>query len=182
MSHNLLTLNNNSFDVNSNKTESVASRKFAFFNEPLDLQTYTYPRSATVGDAALISKVDSSNLFSTSEVEFNDYSGNTNFIESVTLKANGKYLIQARFCFVEYISTGLGYQRFGLYDGTNLISNYGWHNPNGLNYSSNFNLYTIVEITGGVSKTIEIRIDNVNSSNIASRIQALNSLYVEQLQ
>ena len=182
MSHNLLTLNNNSFDVNSNRAESIGSSKYAYFSEPLDALTYTYPRSATVGEAALISKVNTSNLFSTSEVEFNDYSGNTNFIESVTLKANGTYLIQAKFCFFEYINTGQGYQRFGLHDGTNFISNYGWHSPNLLNYASDFNLYSIVEITGGVSKTIEIRISNVNSTNIRSRVETQNSLYVELLQ
>lgn len=180
MSHNILTLNNNSFDVNSNRTETVSTLKYGYVQEPLSVTVSNYPVYPAAGQNGLINKASVGGNFLTSEVEFNDHPTYTNFIESVTLKANGTYLVQSYFNFFQYSTTG--YQKFALYDGSNYISNSSWQQDNVQAYCAGFNMYSTVVITGGVSKTISIRIIQVHPTDIVITRRMLNHLYVEKLQ
>lgn len=182
MSHNIMKLNNNSFDVNSNRTESISSLTYGFVLDDATGTPPAYPRSFVVNDNALIYKSTVNNLFSTSDVEFNDWPTNTNFIESVTLKTNGTYLIQAFFMFQKANPADPNRQGFALWNGSNYISNSAYGNSSINSYATDHNMYSTVEITGGVSQTISIRIFSILGTSynlIKGRI--CNHLYVERV-
>lgn len=184
MSHNIMKLNTNSFDVNSNRTESISALKYGFIQDDITSPnaTVAYPRALAVNDNALIYKGTVNNLFSTSDVEFNDWPTNTNFIESVTLKTNGKYLIQAYFFMIRLNATYNQNQKYILWDGSSYISNASCSLGTVESYATDRNMYSTVEVTGGVSKTISIRIDGVNSAAYdLSAQRMLNHLYVERV-
>jgi len=184
MSHNILKYNANSFDVNSNRTETASSLTYGFIQDQTSATPTTYPRNFVSGQSVLIYKGNVDNNFSTSDVEFNDWPTNTNFINSVTLKTNGVYAVHG-FAKFRYNSADVtsGFQGFGLHDGTNYISNQYYHKYNDQDYASDANFYTIVEITGGVSQTIYIRIITINDTYMDKAApRRWNFLHVEKLQ
>jgi len=185
MSHNILKYNANSFDVNSNRTETATSLTYGFIqDEDAPTPTVSYPRNFVTGQSVLIYKSRVDNNFSTTDVEFNDWPTNTNFINSVTLKTNGVYAVHgfARFRY-NLADSLVGYQGFGLHDGTNYVSNQFYHQYNEQDYISDPNLYTIVQVTGGVAVTMYIRIITIDDSYINKTApRRWNYLHVEKLQ
>lgn len=185
MSHNILKYNANSFDVNSNRTESATSLIYGLVHdENATPPTLNYPRNFVAGQNVLIYKSVVDNNFSTSDVEFNDWPTNTNFIESVTLKTNGVYAVHACARFqLTVAGASLGFQGFGLHNGTNYISNQFDAKANDQNYVSDPHLYSIVEITGSVAQTISIQIIRIDNAYIDKTIARYwNYLQVERLQ
>lgn len=115
MSHNILTLNNNSFDVNSNRTESINAANYSYVYPTGGAQ----PLALSVGSNFLFKKDVQVNA-STSWITQVDHATQTGYVEKFRFIQDGTYRIRARAVVghTSNVTTGNS-QGFQLYDLTN---------------------------------------------------------------
>lgn len=113
MSHNILTLNNNTFDVNSNRTESITAASFSYVRPTGGVQ----PIAISVGSNYLFKKDVQVNP-STSWITQVDHATQTGYVEKFRFIQDGTYRVTAR-ASISYNGTTGGRQGFQIYDLTN---------------------------------------------------------------
>jgi len=115
MSHNILTLNNSAFDVNSNRTESISSSNYSYVKPSGGFQ----PIALSVGANFLFRKDEQINA-STSWITQVDHATQANYVEKFRFTQDGTYRVFAR-CAIPYINIGAtgNTQGFRLRDLTN---------------------------------------------------------------
>ena len=92
MSHNLLKLNTNSFDVNSNRTESIGSPLYAY----VECNGGSPPFTFSTGDDFLFYRGTVANTFTTSQIQLIDHASHANYIRYIRLKEDGTYRLVFR--------------------------------------------------------------------------------------
>lgn len=146
MSHNILTVNNNSFDVNSNRTESITSQSFSYVHPSGGFQ----PTALIVGSNFLFRKDEQVNP-STSWVTQVDHATHTGYVEKFRFTQDGTYRIMAR-ALVPYLSSinALNEQGYYLYNETSsqIVSSSFYHKANDVSYCSHNYMTTIVTRSG----------------------------------
>ena len=166
MSHNILKLNTNAFDVNSNRTESITSLEYAYYQCDTSAGRYTtanYPFTPSSGQNFLIYRGVVDNNISSGFTEVN-HATYTSFIEKYQFTANAKYRLSA------IVGMDTTYQNgtFGAYfyneTTSTVISNSFYHQKNALNYCCRRRINTIYEHTTGAT-----------AANIVLRIFALSN-------
>ena len=187
MSHNILKLNNNSFDVNSNRTESVTSLEYAYYQCD-STQRYTtsnYPFTPSSGQNFLIHRGIVDNNISSGFTEVNN-STYTSYIEKLRFTANATYRLSATVGIdTTYQSTGSIFGAYFYNETTSTaISNSFYHKKQALNYAYRRRINTIYEhTTGSTAADIVIRIFALGNP-IASTNELYHScnIFVEKLQ
>lgn len=180
MSHNILKLNTNSFDVNSNVSESINTTvDHAFVTPPTSAALWAAP---TVGGDFLIQRGTVVNTFNTStEFDFIDHASYSNYVRYMRFKADGVYKIIARGLLTQ-TANNTGSQGFYLHDGTNVVSSTSFRAYNNICYRRCNTIVGIVE-RSGTDIDISLRLytgSNISSSDIISYRNSY--LYVERLQ
>lgn len=180
MSHNILKLNTNSFDVNSNVSETINTTvKHAFVTPPTSASLWATP---TAGSDFLIQRGTVVNTFNTStEFDFIDHASYSNYVRYMRFKADGTYKIVARG-LITLTGNNTGSQGYYLYDGTNVVSNTSFRAYNNICYRSCNTIVGIVE-RSGTDVDISLRLytgGNISGSDIISYRNSF--LYVERLQ
>lgn len=187
MSHNILKVNNNAFDVNSNRTESITSLEYAYYQCD-GTQRYTtsnYPFTPSSGQNFLIHRGTVVNNISSGFTEVNNGTY-TSYIEKLRFTANAKYRLSA------IVGMDTTYQSsssiFGAYfyneTTSTVISNSFYHKKQSYNYCFNRRLRTIYEHTSGsTAADIVIRIFALGNPVITTNenYHACN-IFVEKLQ
>lgn len=180
MSHNVLNLNNNSFDVNSNLTQSITDAEYYYVQAVYGV---TYPITPVVGDDLLINKhTELENPSSPSWLTINNHATHTTYLESITLTQDGTYLINARAALnrINNFSGGVGFYLYNKTTST-VISNSVYYNYNELAYLWNKNIHTIIERSGSDIE-VSIRIFYLSGVDTDFRSYWQTRLLVEKLQ
>ncbi len=185
MSHNILKLNTNSFDVNSNRTESVTGLEYAYYqcDSVPWYTTSNYPFTPSSGQNFLIYRGTVDNNISSGFTEVNHVTY-TSYIEKLRFTANAKYRLVATVGMDSTYANGT----FGAYfyneTTSTVISNSFYHQKNALNYSYRRRINTIYEHTTGLTAAdIVLRIFALNNP-ITSTNEMYHdcNIFVEKLQ
>ena len=183
MSHNILTLNNNSFDVNSDRTESATNISWAY------IETWgapTYPRNFTNGHNYLIYRGNVYPSTLPSWITLTDNSSYANWVDTITFTEDGVYRIAGN-SQLTYASASAGNTfRLSIEDvtgGSNTeISSYSYNKRNTVDRPFNSHLTTIVERSGS-DVSIRVRIESVsNISRTSTAPYRRTSFFIERLQ
>lgn len=180
MSHNILNLNSNAFDVNSNLTQTITDAEYYYVQAVFPT---TYPITPVVNDDFLIKKASEiKNPASPSWITINNHATHTTFLQSITFTQDGKYLINAQAA-LDRTANRTGGLGFYLYNKTTstIISNSIYYQYNELAYLWNKNMNTIVERSGS---DIEVSIKIFYLNNVTTGINGYwqSRMLVEKLQ
>lgn len=180
MSHNILKLNANSFDVNSNRTESITNNLYAYV--ACDSSS-ALPKTFTTGDDFLIERATVVNTFNTStQLDFIDHSSYSGYVQYIRLKEDGVYRFMMRGLLRRPASNDPYTRRCDIYDQTNYVSNTAILTYNAINYKSHDTCHAIIE-RSGTDIDVSLRITNSNNISNASNGGYLFSYFlVERLQ
>lgn len=185
MSHNILKLNTNSFDVNSNKTESITSLEYAYYqcDSVPWYTTSNYPFTPSSGQNFLIYRGTVDNNISSGFTEVNHVTY-TSYIEKLRFSANGKYRLVAIVGLdLSYFSGTFGAYFYNETTST-IISNSYYHEISSLNYCYRRRINTIYEhTTSSTPADIVIRLFALNTPNISTNeVYHDCNILVEKLQ
>ena len=144
MSHNILKINTNSFDVNSNKTETVTALEYAYYqcDGATWYTTANYPLTPATGQNLLIERGTVDNNISSGFTEINNATY-TNYIEKLRFIANATYRLSANVGIDTVYQNGTFGACFYNETTSTAISNSFYHVKNGLNYSWRRRISTI---------------------------------------
>ena len=179
MSHNILTLNNNSFDVNSNRTESISSSNYSYVYPTGGAQ----PLSLSVGSNFLFKKDVQVNA-STSWITQIDHATQTGYVEKFRFIQDGTYRIRARAVVAHNaFATAGNRQGFQLYDLTNsqFISSafYLQYNDNAYCFC---NYMSSIVVRSGSNIDVSLRCTYIGNLNLSSGLDSYAILTAEKLQ
>ena len=184
MSHNILKVNTNSFDRESNQALSTShSSSESLFCSPLtNTGTRVYPRSPATGQNYLFYTQTLTNNITNSTVNY--YT--TNWLESITLSDDGVYRLNARsFISCNASSSITGSIGTYWYDTTNsvILGNSTFFQESAYNYPYFGSVTAIVEVSGA-AKTVAVRLYNATNLNPAANYtpQWYDNLHIERLQ
>ena len=181
MSHNLLRLNTNSCDVNSNRTESIANNLYAYVSCD---SSSALPKTFATGDDFLIERATVLNTFNTTtQLDFIDHPSYSEYVQYVRLKQDGVYRFMMRGLLRRPAGFGNSYnRRCEIYDQTNYVSNTAILNYNAINYKSHDTCHAIIERSGS-DIDVSLRIVSANNiSNVSAGGYIRSYFFVERLQ
>jgi hypothetical protein len=178
MSHNTLKLNTNSFDVNSNRTESISNPLYAYVSTVLG----TPPKTFVTGDDFLFQRQVVQNTFNTStQLDLIDHPSYSNYVQYIRIKEDGLYRIIMRG-LLRRASSGSSYtRRCEIYDQTNIISSHSLISRNLIRYNTLECCYGIVE-RSGTDVDISLRINSLSGVSLGVGGYNQSFLLVERLQ
>lgn len=177
MSHNLLKLNTNSFDVNSNRTESISSPLYAYVRTDGGSPPFVF----TSGDDFLFYRGDVQNTFTTSQVQLIDHASHANYIRYIRLKENGTYRLFFRG-FTRRTNNATTYvRRLEVFVSGSAVSNTSIKQYNVINYRMcEFN-HSIVT-RSGTDVDISLRMTSGQNNTTLAASYNRSSFFVERLQ
>lgn len=179
MSHNILTVNTNNFDVNSNQSLTVSPTDIdVYFLRGDTGQLFGYPRTPVVGDNYVFYQGYVVNQMSGLTVNTLTLSGRT-WVESFTLANNGTYRFTANPFNATSTSAANPSVGYYWYDVTNsnIISNSCWWHDSQSDYVFTQLISGVVEVSGS-SVTIAVRIYAANNTDVGSNFTAPNFVNV----
>ena len=184
MSHNILKVNTNPFDRESDQALSTShTASESLFCAPIpNTGVRVYPRTPAVGQNYLFYTQTLTNNITNSTVNY--YT--TNWLESVTLSEDGIYRLNARtFISCDASSSVIGSIGTYWYDTTNsvILGNSAFFQEGAYNYPYFGSVTAIVEVSGS-AKTVAVRLyDATNLNPAANRTpQWYDILHIERLQ
>jgi len=178
MSHNLLKLNTNSFDVNSNRTEIISSPLYAY----VECQGGAPPFTFSTGDDFLFYRGNVFNSFTTSQIQLIDHASYANYIRYIRLKEDGTYRLVFRGLTQRTASAPTVYiRRLEVQVSSVTVSNTSIKKYNEINYRmSEFN-HSIVTRSGS-DVDINLRMTSGSFNSTTSAYYDHSSFFVERLQ
>lgn len=167
MSHNILTLNNNTFDVNSNRTESISSANFSVVSPTGGGQ----PANLSVNSSFLYKKDIQINP-STSWVTQIDHATHTGYVEKFRFIQDGTYRVFAKAVSF-YTFSNVGTQGYRLYNNTSsqFVSSSFFQGYNDNCYCWNNYMSTIVT-RSGADIDISVRCTSIVNQKINHAVSA----------
>ena len=182
MSHNILKLNTNSFDVNSNRTESVSAASWAY------IETWgapSYPRNFTNGHNYLIYRGNIYPSTLPSWLTLTDNGSYANWVDTFTFTEDGIYRMIGNSQLTYSSSTSGNTFRLSIEDVTGTaveVSNYSYNKRNTVDRPFNSYMTTIIERSGS-DIDIRVRIESVsNISKTSTAPYRRTSFFIERLQ
>lgn len=177
MTHNLLKLNTNSFDVNSNRTESISSPLYAYVYTDGGSPPFVF----TSGSDFLFYRGVVENTFTTSQIELIDHASYTNYIRYIRLKEDGTYRLVFRGLTQRTASLTSYIRRLEVFVSGSAVSNTSIKEYNTINYRMSEFAHSIVTRSGS-DVDISLRMTHGSNNTTASGSYNRSSFFVERLQ
>lgn len=177
MSHNLVKLNTNAFDVNSNLTQSITSMEYAYVY-PNFTGSNTYPRSVVSGQNFLWKNDNLYNGITGLTIVYN--TTYTSHVETFRFTSDGTYKIFAS-ASLTFASSNSGGQGYYLHDGTNVISNTSFREYNNLCYAPCTYMSGVI-VRSGTDIDVTVKIDFASNVSTIEGSYPQSVFFVERLQ
>ena len=177
MSHNLLKLNTNSFDVNSNRSESISSPLYAYVYTNGGSPPFVF----SSGDDFLFYRGVVENTFTTSQIQLIDHASHTNYIRYIRLKEDGTYRLVFRGLTKRTASSTSYIRRLEVFVSGSAVSNTSIKQYNVVNYRMSEFAHSIVT-RSGTDVDISLRMTSGTNNTTLAASYNRSSFFVERLQ
>lgn len=177
MSHNILKLNTNSFDVNSNRTESISNPLYAYVRTDGGSPPFVF----TSGDDFLFYRGDVQNTFTTSQIQLIDHASHANYIRYIRLKEDGTYRLVFRGFTRRSANAPTAYvRRLEVFVSGAAVSNTSIKKYNEINYRMSEFAHSIVTRSGS-DVDISLRMTSGTNNTTFAASYNRSSFFVERL-
>ena len=178
MSHNVLKLNTNSFDVNSNRAESIPSLLYAY----VECNGGAPPFTFSTGDDFLFYRGTVANTFTTSQIQLIDHASHANYVRYIRLKEDGTYKLTFRGLTQRTSGAPSVYiRRLEVHVSSVTVSNTSIKKYNEINYRmSEFNHSIVTRSGSDIDISLSVVSGSFNSTN--GNFYDHSSFFVESLQ